>query len=155
MRGSLEKDSGRRKVGGAVSSVQADLSFVRRRKSDGGEPLPGSCTSSGCIDHKLRLDQPGAGAANPPNLAVTTYQFSNHRPPLKSNFRDGCRLPPNDEFKQIATDAKNFETGIKRRSHRTGKTVGLAVFGRNVVWYLPDDSCRAEQPEILREGWVE
>src|SRR5580692_2022523 len=58
-------------VGGAVSRVQADLSFARRRKSDRRKPLPGAVTSPRRVDDQLGLNQSCVRAADTTNAAVS------------------------------------------------------------------------------------
>src|SRR5215469_10006147 len=104
-------------VGGAVSGVQADLSFRRRWKSDRCKPSPGAVTSPRRVDDQLSLNRSCVGAADPANAAVAIDQFSNRRPALKSNIWDRRCSLANYEFDQTTTGAIGLQSCIKRRSH--------------------------------------
>ena len=105
-------------VGGAVSGVQADLSFSRRRKSNRRKPLPGAVTASRGVDNQLSLNQSCVGAADTANAPVAIDQFSNRRPALKPNIRDRRCSRANHKFNQAATGTICLQSCIKRCSHR-------------------------------------
>src|SRR6516225_9128111 len=64
-------------VGGAISGVQADFSFIRWRKPHEAKPLPGAMTAPRCVYNQLCLNHSCVDAADTANPAAAIDQVSN------------------------------------------------------------------------------